>query len=883
MYRHVLILFLALLFVGCSSTPDKPPVETIRHSELNIDGHARLSGIVVPKRYELDLTIDPSEPRFSGKVAIDVEIEQPLRVIQLHAEDIEFESSTLVTDAGETMKLDVVVGENAGIAVITPREVQGKATLKFVYSAPLDEVPTGLYRVEDDDSWYAFTQFEPLEARQAFPSFDEPIFKTPFKTTMRVPTGLIAATNGPQAGMSKDGQNDVYTFEVTKPIPTYLVAFAVGDFDVVEAPEDAIPDVPFRVLATKGKGHLAQYMLEQTPPILKQMTDYFEQPYPYQKLDVVAVPNFSAGAMENVGLVTFRESLLLIDPDTASVADKRSALSVMAHELAHMWFGNLVTLPWWDELWLNESFATWMAAKVLRQMRPDLESEIDRVRGTRSLVRADSLVQSRSIRQPIEHGGDVYNAFDGLTYGKGARVLGMFESWAGEEAFRAGVRDYIAQSTHGTGTTEELFAALDEATSKPIGEKMRLFLDQPGAPLLEMTLNCEGEAPTVEMTQTRYLPAGSSADVGQPWSVPVCVRYGKSDDAVHCGLVEGESSALELPTDRCPSFIYPNANEAGYFRWNLPTEDLLKLARKHRSKLSTAERVGLLANADNLLKAQKLDVATHVALLEAMSREEHRMIVSLVIDALYSYDEVIPEDKEKGFQKWVRSLLQRHADRVGYEPKEGEPVEVSLLRPRIISAMVRLGGSQQLGDRAKATATAFMKKMDSVPAEMADLALPLAARDGDASLWLSYKMAIEKAPTPAARGAVLSGLGSFADPDLVARSLGLILDGTVRSQDFWSIVGPTMSEPETHLVTWAWMTDNFDTIEEKLGSMSVRSLPWVGSGFCSEKGARRVEGFFADKVKAQPGIERNLSQATESIRRCAQFKKYAREGLVESL
>ncbi len=871
------------LVAACSSAPEKPPVETIQHSELNIDGHARLSGQVIPLAYDLDVTIDPAKPTFEGATAIQVSIADPLRVIHLHAEDLTFKASTLTTEAGETMPLEVVSGENAGIALITPKEVSGKATLNLEYSGPLDEVPTGLYRVQDKENWYAFTQFEPLEARQAFPSFDEPVFKTPFRTTMRVPTGLNAITNAPETSKTTEGGMDVFTFAETKPLPTYLVAFAVGEFDIVEAPADAIPGVPFRIIATKGNGKLANYMLEQTPKILKVLTDYFAQDFPYQKLDAVAVPNFSAGAMENVGLVTFRERLLLLDPATASVSAKRSAQSVMAHELAHMWFGNLVTLPWWDELWLNESFATWMGGKVLAEVAPELESEVDRVRGTGNIVAADSLEQSRQIRQPIEHGGDVYNAFDGITYGKGARVLGMFESWVGEEGFRKGIRAYVAKNPHGTATTEDLFAALDSASGKPVGEKMRTFLDQPGAPLLSTALKCEGGKATVEFSQTRYLPKDSKADKGEPWSVPVCLRFAAGDEGVHCDLVEGATASIELPTDKCPAFVYPNANESGYFRWTMDEKKFVELATKHRGKLSTPEKVGLLSNAANLVSGQQLSVEAHLKIVEAMSREEHRTIVAQIIGAISGYEDAVPEEKRPAFEKWTRSLLQRHADRVGYDAKEGEPVEISLLRPRIIGAMVRLGGDEKLAKKARATTDAFLKKMDAVPADMASLALPLSALEGDASLWLSYKLSIETAPTPAAKSAVLRGLGSFRDVELVERSLALILDGTVRSQDFWSIVGATLSEPETHAVTWAWLKDNFDQIVEVLGSKSVPSLPWVGGGFCSEEGAKQVEEFFAPEERREPGIERRLSQATESIRQCASWRAYAKPGIEAAL
>ena len=490
-----LVCALALAAVGCDKKNSRG--DQLQVSQL--DGHARLGDAVTPTAYDLMLEVDPAEPTFAGKITIQLELEARADHIVLHAEELDIEQAQLTPEGGEAAAVEIKTGEHGGVAAVPAEALEpGNYELAISYTGALDEVPTGLYRVKEGDRWYAFTQFEPLEARQAFPSLDEPRFKAPFHLTVSAPQGLVVAANTPLASRGPDPTRPGWTlhdFQTSPPLPTYLVALTVGPLDVVAAPEGTIEGVPLRVLAPKGKGELAAYALEHTPRILAHQTEYFGQDYPFAKLDLVAVPNFSAGAMENVGLVTFRESLLLIDPETASLQSTYAARSVLAHELAHMWFGNLVTPAWWDELWLNESFATWMAAQTMEAVYPELGTGEREVRRVGRIMSQDSLVQTRAIRQPIEHGGDVYNAFDGITYGKGAAVLRMIEAWLSPEIFRAGVRNFLKDNAFGTGTTSELMSALEQASDEPVYDVMRTFIDQPGVPLLQVVSTCEQGQP----------------------------------------------------------------------------------------------------------------------------------------------------------------------------------------------------------------------------------------------------------------------------------------------------------------------------------------------------------------------------------------------------
>ena len=866
---------------GKQKVADEPPPP----KPVQIDGHERLGEEVTPKKYTLDLTIDPAKDTFSGKAVIDVEVAATTHVIYLHGEELTVKSAKFVR-RDESFPAEARAGENGGLALVfAPDLAAGPGKIEIEYEAPLDEVPTGLYKVKESTGSYAFTQFEPLEARQAFPSFDEPRFKTPYQVTMRVPTGQLALTNTPETSRKTEGEWDVFEFSESKPLPTYLVAFAVGDFDVVEAPADAIPNVPLRLIATKGKGALGQWMLDKTPILLQQLSEYFGAPYPFQKLDIVAVPNFSAGAMENVGLVTFRETLLLIDPETASVSERRSAMSVMTHELAHMWFGNYVTLPWWDELWLNEAFATWMAHRVITNILPELEGDVDAIVGARWIMSADSKTQSRSIRQPIAHGGDVYNAFDGITYGKGAAVLRMFEAWVAPDSFKAAVRNYMKANAYGTGTTTELLAELDKAAQKPVGEAMSTFLDQPGAPLLNMSLNCEGGV-KLSVAQSRYLPAQSQAPKTGPWKVPFCVAYPEgSETKTFCELLDTEQKDFDLATNKCPAWVYPNAGQIGYYRWNLPAEDYAKLLdRRALRKFDDATKVEIFANTQALADAEAVTAEQWFDTVEAMADEKHRVIVRQVVGALYQVEPLVKDEAlRKKFVRLAAKVLKPHMRRVGYTPKDREDVDVALLRPTLVSAAAFLADDDRARKAAQEATKQFLENAKSVRSDMVKTALPISAWSGDASLWLSYQMSLSSPPTPAARVAVISGLGSFADKELLQKSLSLFLDGTLLAQDMWTLIGPTFDREETFLVTWDWFTKNFDAIVEKVGHKAIPRLPGVGGGFCDENGKKSVSEFFADPKRQRPGTERNLANTLESIDQCIRRRKYLEAGLASFL
>ena len=889
----LLILSLAASTLSCSSSqpaPDGavgaaslPPLTEVTIEE--IDGHERLPQGVRPLRYMLDLQIDPASERFSGTVAIEIAVEEPASTIAMHAQDLRIEGGTIVGASGDAgPKPSIAYGEHGGIALVFEEPLAaGTWTVTLAYSGDLGEVPMGLYRVKSGDRWYAFTQFEPLGARRAFPSFDEPRFKTPYEVALRIPASMIAAANAPMTlEGAEDGQADwkVMRAAPTKPLPTYLVAMTVGEFDVVDGGPIGQQGVPFRALVPKGKGALAQLAIDSTPRLLEDLEAYFGVPYPFAKLDVVAVPNFMFGAMENVGLITFREALLLQDASTISPLAERALKGVMAHELAHMWFGNYVTPTWWDDLWLNESFATWMADEVIARAYPELSAPRFAVQNTLRVMSLDSLAQTRAMRQPIEGGGDVMNAFDGITYTKGRAVLKMIERWIGADAFREGVRAYMSARPYGGGDTKELFKALDRASGQPVSAVLESFIDQPGVPLLGVEVVCEGDGASLRVDQKRYLPAQSSAPAEGSWSVPMCARVwleNQDESTTHCALITQATQLVPLDLSSCPVAIHPNADEAGYYHWRVDQASLDALTGDRLAALSEAERAALLSHLQALNKAHLIAPEVYLRAGIKAARSEDDTLLSEAIDVLEGMRPIARDlEMEPQLAALTREVLRPHLDRLTLEDVKGEPPARSALRSEVISMLAEQGQSDYVIANAKGLLPAFLENPESFPSTRASWALPIAARDADALLWEALLAIAMDDPSPSARSHAMSALGSVRDPALLRRTLDLFLTDRVRSGEFWSLVGPSLSVPALFgQVTWPWFTEHFDAIATKLGPEGTDRLAYMTGGFCSSEGAAKASEFFDEARRARgAGMARPLGQVLERVTQCGARRAY---------
>jgi alanyl aminopeptidase len=843
------------------------------------NGNERLGPQVTPLRYRLDLRVDPALDAFRGRVEIDVTVAAPTREIRLHGTSLTIRQATVGTAGAAPRIAQAVSGPHGGLALrLDTEQPAGPATLVIDYQAPLGEIPESLYRVREGDAWYAFTQFEPLEARGAFPCFDQPEFKVPFAVTLRVPTGQRAFANTPETTRRLEEGLSVVSFAETPPLPTYLIAFAIGPLETLDAPAGAA-SVPLRVITTAGRAREAAYALEQTPRILASLEKWFGTPYPFAKLDLVAVPNFSSGAMENPGLVTFRERLLLLDAQSPAGA-RAGMFGVVAHELAHMWFGDLVTMRWWDDLWLNEAFATWMATRTVQEIAPEFESEVDQAANASGVYSQDAQPSTRSIRQPIGHGGDVYNAFDGITYGKGSLVLGMLESWLGAEVFRDGVRRYLQQHARGNATTADLVAALTEVSKgAPVATFVDAFTTRPGTPMVQVEVQCEaGKTPALKLRQARFRPLDGAAPEVSPWSIPMCVRFGSAAqsqaDTRQCFLFDAAEAVVPLTAaTACPAWLHPNADERGYYRWTLPTPAREALFGAARERLTLRERVVIPAHTGAWLEAGLLPIDQAAEIYLSLGGETHRTLLSGAIWGLRSLFKLNGEAPDPRLTGRLRAAFGAHLARLGLQAKPGENPDVRFLRNTLIWAFADMTEDPALLDEARRVTAAFVAGPSAMDSERAGVFVPLAATVGDATLWTHLRELLAKPLRAVDRDIVLRALGSFRDPALLARSYGLATDDTLRAQDIRGVLSAGGSREATRRAAWTWLKGNYDAVVARIGDKSTPSLPFIGAGLCSPEGRADVEAFFGGPRGAAEGTERNLKLTLESIDRCMAFKR----------
>ena len=522
------------------ASPGIGPLAEIRAAEAPTPPALRLPAGARPVQYAVDLTLSPESETFSGAIDIDLEMDAPVRVLWLNATDLTVGDASF-TIAGRTVRPRVVPGGDDFIGFETDDPVgPGRAGLHISYTGKSSEKElSGIFRQKEGDDWYIFTQFEATDARKAFPCFDEPAYKVPWQITLHVKKGLSAVSNSPIAAEteSPDGMKTV-RFAETKPLPSYLVALGVGPFDFAEGPPVGSKHVPFRVVVPKGQAAAAAYTVRSTPDLVALLENYFGTPYPYDKLDFLAVP-LMGGAMENAGLITFGRRLILTQPEEERLERQRSFAAIAAHELAHMWFGDLVTMKWWDDIWLNESFASWIEYKIVEQWKPDWDAPVDRVLDRNRAISEDRLVSARRIRQPIESSDDIQNAFDPITYEKGSAILTMLEQWIGAERFQKAVQRHLSAHAWGSADSADFFASLSGEAGKELEPVFRSFVDQGGIPLVTVRVVCaKGSPPSLELAQRRYLPVGSKGSADQVWKIPVCVRYGSGENVSRqCALL----------------------------------------------------------------------------------------------------------------------------------------------------------------------------------------------------------------------------------------------------------------------------------------------------------------------------------------------------------
>ncbi len=905
---RLLAVFSLFFFAACGGSP-VPTGPTVAAPEESVESHhhmaaedpplGKLPEDITPRRYEVALQVIPTEERFSGVVDLHVSLDHAREVIWLHGRDLNVTVATVTPAGGEAMVGTWEQVDDEGVAALRLEEAvhPGDAVIHIEYDAPFNRQLEGLYRVDTGGESYAFTQFEAISARRCFPSFDEPRFKVPFDITLEVKTDHVAAANtqATTEEQTTDGMKRVH-FATTEPMPTYLVAFAVGPLDVVEA--DPIPPndvrrrpLPFRGLAAKGQGERLAYALRETPAMLAELESYFGVEYPYDKLDIVAVPDFGSGAMENVGLVTFREWLLLIDEEEAEESQKRAFAAVMAHELAHMWFGNLVTMPWWDDLWLNEAFATWMSSKVIRARYPEYGADVSQVLRTQGAMDPDSLTTARRIRQPIESNHDIRNAFDAITYSKGAGVLEMFERLLGEDTFREGLRLHMAEHRFGTATAEDLLASLSRAADRDVSPAFNSFLTQPGVPVVAVDVWCEEGARELRLSQSRYLPVGSAGSSEQTWQIPFCARYQVGNEVKEtCTVLSEATGTMALEGDTCPTWVMPNANGSGYYRFTMDADELEPLRRRGFSALTPRERLAFADSVKAAFESGSMSAADVFGALAPMARDDIRQVATAPMDIIrFARDRVADGDLRPRVDAWARRLYQPLYRRLRWEPRRGreEDGETQLLRAKVISFLALTVEDPAVRREALRRGRAYVGfggdgeiHTDAVDPNLADVALTVAVQEGDAAFFDALLDRFFASEDATMRSRLLGAIVRTRDPALSARVLALTVDERLRVNELFTPPMGQLRMSETRLGGWTWIRDNFDAFVERAGPGRAGYLPYATMSFCSAERADEAEAFFGERVTELPGGPRNLATSLEAMRLCAARVESQRESVV---
>ena len=849
----------------------------------------RLPTLVAPQRYRVTLTVAPDQDTFTGQVDIDLNFKEASSVLWLNADQITVKEAALTVD-GQTITAKVIA-QPKGLVGFSFDQPVGPARAKFhvSYEGTVSRKDMqGIFQVKDGDRWYIYSQFENIAARQAFPCFDEPSYKVPWQLTLKVPKDDDAFSNTPALSETAGpGGMKTVQFAETKPLPSYLVAIAVGPMDIVDAGHAGAKNTPIRIIVPRGRGPEAQYVARTTPDVVNLLEQYFGIPYPYEKLDEVAIP-LAGYAMEHPGLVTYGAGFFLSKPGETTLGRKRGVTSVMAHELAHQWFGDLVTTAWWDDIWLNEGFASWMANKIVNEYHPEWRMNVSELNGYQGAMGTDQLVSSRRVRQPILSNDDIANAFDSITYNKGSALLNMFESYMGPDRFREGIRRYLRKYAWGNATSAEFLDALSGG-SAAIAQAFSTFLDQAGVPMVTAQLKCDAGTPRLELSQQRFLPRWSQGSTGQTWDIPVCVRYpaGK-DDARECTLMTKKAEVMPLGQAKgCPEWTYANAGEAGYYRV-LYADGMLGSLLKDEKTLTLPERVGLIGDID-ALTAGYMPMGDALALLPKFARDPSREVVAKTLGIVGGLDDhLVPETLKPNYRRYLSDLYKERAQQLGWSGKPGEDDDSRLLRPTLVGTVANQAEDQEMIEQGRKLALAWLDDHKAVDRDMVAVALNTAARHGDRALFDRFRAQARKETDEDLQWTLLYAMGSFRDPAMVKIALPLILTDEFDSRQSLGILFGAAglfggARPETRDTAYDFVKQNWDALVAKLPTDFGASLPFVAGGYCDNEHRSDAEHFFKGRSTKYSGGPRNLDQVLESISLCAASKSANEASVAEFL
>ncbi|MCA8902787.1 MAG: ERAP1-like C-terminal domain-containing protein [Hyphomonas sp.] len=870
----------AAMFLLAACTPASafgPQVREASLEDLRQNApEGRLSGIAQPLAYRVDMNVDPRETHFSGHVSIDVALEAAATGIWLHGDDLNV-SSVQVTAGSESRPGTWTEVDPTGVVWLGfPNRVRpGPVTLTIDYTAAFDENLAGLFRVEEQGEAYALAKSESIQARRYLPGFDEPVFKAPFDISLTIPAGMEAIGNTPVASRvpARAGYETV-TFLRTRPLSTYLLSIAVGNFDRV--PAGMIPPneyrewpVPLTGYARKGKGQEIEYALSITPAMIEFFEEALRQPYPYDKLDIIAAPQWPSGATELAAAVTYRESRILSNSKSGA-RFLRGLKGIHAHELSHMWFGDLVTPPWWNDLWLKEGFASWAEPAVLGALEPEGGHDVGAVADAIGAMRLDSLASARAVAEPITKNSDIRNAYDSITYNKGLAVLNMVDAWFGPDVFRPALGQYIAEFADESADSEDFFRVIGEATQRPeLGRALQSFVHQNGVPLVQAELQCAESGAKVALRQSRYRPLGSSIDPDRSWVIPVCLSWREGDlTGRACSLMESGHAVVPLTGATCPDVYHPNAGGTGYYRFTFTGPGWDKMVRAMPS-LEAGEALSALDSGTSAFSAGEIGAATLRQLLASAGQHENPVVVGSVLEAYSDLLSQFSGDVPEGLE----------ADALALSDLLREQIAVGPANPELVSALDQFDAFYL---RRPDVRTSLASRMDAyladpsadagLSSDLYSAGLSALLEDGGMPAFERVLAAYTEIDDPILGQSVATALSKVSDPEQAAMVRDLISSAELGPRETYTLAAGQMAGTATQEETWAFLTANFPAFLKAIPTQWQRNTPRLARSFCDEGGLAALDALFAEYGDLAEGHERALAETREKIQLCIASK-----------
>ncbi|MFC6633373.1 M1 family metallopeptidase [Microbulbifer taiwanensis] len=889
------LLAAPLLALAACGQPEKTPADSEQKTTAEVTTEAaveqvdysdapegRLPEGVRPEAYRLDLELDPRRDDFSGSVEIDIQMANAADHIWLHGKNIRVGDIGATLADGRTVAAQYQEVLDSGVARVGFAEEipAGEFTLRIDYSADYDRNLAGLFKVEEKGDAYALAKSESIQARKYLPGFDEPGMKAPFDISLTVPEGYAAISNGAELKREPAGEGlEKVTFATTRPMSTYLLSLSVGPFDVVERP--AIPanqyrkePIPLRGFARKGRGGDMNYILDITPRMVEIFETQLQRPYPFEKLDIVAAPQWPSGATELSAAITYREQRILVGDKPAPGA-RLALLGVHAHEIAHMWFGNLVTPPWWDDLWLKEGFSTWGTPLALTIYEPNGGHDLNAAVRAISAMQLDSLASTRAIREPVTDNNNIRNAYDAITYAKSLGVIHMVDNYFGADKFRPALGRYIENFADGEADSPAFYEVIGEETNTPeLTETFRSFVEQKGVPQLDIVVDCaEGGQAKLLVRQSRYKPLGSPIPTSdQHWSIPFC--FSSSNNVQQCLMLTSVEQEVQIPGGSCPEWLLPNAQGSGYYRWTL-ADDQWQALIKRFSKFTPTEQLAIIDSAFAAFEAGSLPESTLLEVVRQSAAADKRQVVVAPLRYLQKYRQnYLVEEEQPAFLNFTQNLYLPILENTADSPDSEE----QLLYSELLSFMALVAADpdarKTLMDRAEAF-TGYQRKRDeeALDSDLYEAALTVAVQDAGED-FLDHLIEVRaELDDPRFDSASANAIGSSNNPKQLDRIHKLALAEQMGAREAFGLIQHGLAEPALQEQNWQWLQQNFAQVVKKIPEQWRRQTPAFARAFCDEEKLGQVQQLFRKYGDQAPGYQRSLAQTEEQIQLCMALKE----------